>query len=73
MKDLSFPGLANISYIKFLAVLAAFPAAVIILNVLSQLVRALPYSSWWDLSDLPPSFYLETRLSLRLYSIGYPS
>ena len=37
-EDLSFPGLADLSYVKLLVALAAFPAAVIILNVLSQLV-----------------------------------
>lgn len=39
-EDLSFPGLADISNVKLLAALAAFPAVVIILNVLGQLVRA---------------------------------
>ena len=40
LDDLSFPGLAGVSYVKLLAALAALPAVVIILNVLSQLVRA---------------------------------
>ena len=41
LEDLSFPGLADLSYVKLLAALAAFPAVAIILNVLSQLVCAL--------------------------------
>jgi hypothetical protein len=41
LEDLSFPGLADVSYVKLLAALAAFPAVVIILNVLSQLVCVL--------------------------------
>ena len=39
LEDLPFPGLANVNYIKLLALLAAFPAVVVILNVLGQRVR----------------------------------
>ena len=38
LEDVSFPGLADLNYVKLLVGLAAFPAVVIILNVLSQLV-----------------------------------
>ena len=42
LEGLSFLGRQNISYVKLLAALGAVPAVAIILNVLSQLVRALP-------------------------------
>lgn len=42
LEDLFFPGLVDVSYVKILAALAAFPVVVIILNVLGQLVCALP-------------------------------
>lgn len=38
LEDFSFPGLAGFGYVKVLALFAAFPAVVIILNVLSQLL-----------------------------------
>jgi hypothetical protein len=41
LEDLSFPALTDVSYVNLLAALAAFPALVIVLNVLSQLVCAL--------------------------------
>ena len=41
LEDLSFPGLADVSYVKLLTALVAFPAAVVILHVFSQLVCAL--------------------------------
>ena len=40
-EDLSFPGLADVNYLKLVAALAAFPVVAIVLNVLSQLVCAL--------------------------------
>ena len=40
LEDLSFPGLADVSYVKLLATLAAFPVVAIVLNVLSQRVCA---------------------------------
>ena len=39
LEDLSLPGLVDVSHVKLLAALAAFPAMVVILHVLSQLVR----------------------------------
>lgn len=41
-EDLSFPGLADVSYVKLIAALAAIPVVAIVLNVLSQLVCAPP-------------------------------
>jgi hypothetical protein len=38
LEALSFPDLAGVSYAKLLAALAVFPAVIIVLNVLSQLV-----------------------------------
>jgi len=70
--DLSFSGLAGVSYVKLVAALVAFLVVAIVLNVLSQLVRVL-HPGHWSLSDVPfSSFYLATRVSLRLFFIGYP-
>ena len=44
LESFSFPGLADVGYVKLLAALTAFPAVVIILNVLSQLVCALRFT-----------------------------
>lgn len=41
LEDFSFPGLADVSYVKLLTALVAFPAVVVILHVFSQLVCAL--------------------------------
>jgi len=41
LENLSFPGLADVGYVKLLVALAAFPVVAVILNVLSQLVRVL--------------------------------
>jgi len=41
LEDLSFPGLADVSYVKLVAALAAFPVVAIVLNVLSQRVCVL--------------------------------
>ena len=46
LEDLSFPGLADVGYVKLLAALAAFPAVVIILNALGQLVQAFRITRW---------------------------
>lgn len=73
LEDLSFPGLAGVSYVKLLAALAAFPAVVVILNVLSQLVRVFHPPRLGGLSDLLPfSFCLATRISRQSFSIGCP-
>lgn len=74
LEDLSFPGLADVGYVKLLAALAAFPAVVIILNALGQLVQAFRITRWWDLFDgFSFSSCLATRPSLRSCSIGCPS
>jgi hypothetical protein len=74
LEDLSFPGLADVSYVKLLAALAAFPAVVILLNVLSQLVCALHLTHLGEMSDLLFfSFRFVTRVFLQSFFIGYPS
>jgi len=74
-EDLSFPGLADVSYVKLVAALAAVPVVAIFLNVLSQLVCAfhpggiyLTYRFPVSTSrQEPPSrrFSLDTRRGLR--------
>jgi len=41
LEGLPFPGCVNVNHVKLLTALAAVPAVAIILNALSQLVRAL--------------------------------
>ena len=72
LEDLSFRGLADVNYLKLLAALVAFPAVVIILNVLSQLVCMLCPTRLGPSNLLPCSFCLVTRASPQSSSIGYP-
>lgn len=74
LEDLSFPGLAEISYVKLLAALAAFPVVVTVLNVFGQLVNAFYSTRLKNSSDsLPLSFCLVTRPNPRSFFIGYLS
>lgn len=48
LEDLSFPGLANLNYVKLFTALVAFPVVVIILNALSQLVICSAQLIFWN-------------------------
>jgi len=74
-EDPSFSDLADVSYVKLVVALAAFPMVAIVLNVLSQLV-CVPHPGGIYLTDRslvsisrqespPGRFSLDTRCGLR--------